>query len=109
MNNLDVKETQPSISETITVERPLYQQPSSPAGLPKVQDGFDFKHSGYFLWWCSAFWCALPTACCLGKKMGDKLSWLKYGVPGKLVFDLYFNWISIDHFMASTIKFHLIY
>ena len=81
MINLDVKETPPS-TETITVESP---------SLPKVRDTCDCKPTGYCLWcWCGLC-CSLPTACCLGQKMGDKWSWLKYGIPGKLIFDLEFK------------------
>ena len=91
MTNLDVKETQPSTSEIITVESQLYQQPGSSAGLPKVRDPLDCKPAGYCQWCCFAFCFPLPTACVLGQKMGDKWSWLKYAIPGKLIFDLDYN------------------
>ena len=94
---MDVKETQPSISKTITVENQLYHQPDSSARTsnflipPKVKGLTDCEPTGYCLWcWCGMC-CPLPTACCLGQKMGDKWSWVKYGIPGQLIFNFDFH------------------
>ena len=92
---MDVKETQPSTSETITVDSQLYLKPGSSVtlqlGHPKVKDLTDCESTGYCLWcWCGMC-CALPTACCLGQKMGDKWSWVKYGIPEQLILNLDFH------------------
>ena len=91
MTNMEVKETQPSTSETITVDSQLYLKPGSSVGHPKVKDLTDCEPTGYCLWcWCGIC-CPLPTACCLGQKMGDKWSWVKYGIPEQLIFNLDFH------------------
>ena len=96
MTDMDVTETQPSKSEIITVENKLLE-PESSADSPKVNDLFDCKVDGYCLWcWCG-FCFPLPTACCIGHKMGDKWAWLKFTIPGKLINDLILHRVSTDH------------
>ena len=96
MTDMDVTETQPSKSEIITVENKLLD-PGSSADSPKFNDLFDCKADGYCIWcWCG-FCFPLPTACCIGHKMGDKWAWLKFTIPGKLINDLTLHQVSTGH------------
>ena len=52
---------------------------------PKVADLLDTTVPGWWCWCLKAWLCPLLTACCLGQRMGDKKSWLRYGVTGKLI------------------------
>ena len=57
-------------------------QPMAPE-QPKVDDLFDIG-PGWFQWCFCSFCCPLPTAYCLGKKMGESKAFLKYALSGKL-------------------------
>ena len=52
---------------------------------PKVADLLDTTVPGWWCWCLKAWLCPLLTACCLGQRMGDKKSWLRYGVTGKFI------------------------
>ena len=40
----------------------------------------------YPVWFCLGWFFPLPTAFCIGRKMKEKKPFLKYGIPGKLIF-----------------------
>jgi hypothetical protein len=40
----------------------------------------------YAGWFCLGTFCPLPAAFCIGRKMNEKKTFLKYGIPGKLIF-----------------------
>ena len=39
----------------------------------------------YVAWFCLGWFCPLPAAFCIGRKMNEKKPFLKYLVPGKLI------------------------
>ena len=39
----------------------------------------------YVTWCCLGWMFPLPTTYCIGLKMKEKRTWLKYGIPGKLI------------------------
>ena len=103
MTDMDVTETQPTKSEIITVENKLLDTGS--ADSPKLNDLFDCKADGYCLWCCCGFCFPLPTACCIGHKMGDKYAWLKFTIPGKLINNLILHQVSPAQSTEILVKF----
>ena len=83
-----------SQSNRVSEAKQHFDNPTQPLGSaansilieqPKVADLLDTTVPGWWCWCVKAWLCPLLTACCLGQRMGDKKSWLKYGVTGKLI------------------------
>ena len=71
MVDLNSQETSPIHSEIVEVENEMDHEPTCDAHNEEVVV-------------MRGLLCPLPTACFLGRLMGDKWYWVKYGIPGKL-------------------------
>ena len=53
----------------------------------------------YAVWFCLGSFCPLPAAFCIGRKMNEQKTFLKYGIPGKLIFATHLLCsITVSHF-----------
>ena len=74
---------------------------------PQVQGLFDCGNDTDWWQWCwLSFSCPLPTAYCLGKRMGEPKVFLKYAIPGKLNSMLRIRTVEIWALNRSTISWN---
>ena len=52
---------------------------------PQVPDLCSTGAPGFWPWCCLGLFCPLPAAFFMGRRMRERLAWLKYGIPGKLI------------------------
>ena len=52
----------------------------------------------YAVWFCLGSFCPLPAAFCIGRKMNEQKTLLKYGILGKLIF--------VTHLLCSITVSH---
>lgn len=76
-NDANIQASAPTATN-ITVE---HVRPST----PQVPDLFSTGAPGFWSWCCLGLFCPIPAAFFMGRRMRERLAWLKYGIPALIM------------------------